>query len=117
MTSFSVYNLARNNCFDSTKAMRELGYRTRSYQETMHVEIQWLIETGKVKTPAAREAHTYGDAAKAYIVSHRKSMKRWSVSLCQGIFHRNACTGCRNGRCTSKHRACPMSAGRWKDGM
>ena len=55
MTSFSVYNLARNNCFDSTKAMRELGYRTRSYQETMHDEIQWLIETGKVKTPAARE--------------------------------------------------------------
>ena len=51
MTSFSVYNLARNNCFDSTKAMRELGYRTRSYQETMHDEIQWLIETGKVKAP------------------------------------------------------------------
>ena len=31
--------------------MRELGYRTRSYQETMHDEIQWLIETGKVKAP------------------------------------------------------------------
>ena len=51
LTSFSVYNLARNNCFDSTKAMRELGYRTRSYQETMHDEIPWLIETGKVKAP------------------------------------------------------------------
>ena len=56
MTSFSVYNLARNNCFDSTKAMRELGYRTRSYRETMHDEIQWLIETGKVKTPAVKAA-------------------------------------------------------------
>ena len=56
MTSFSVYNLARNNCFDSTKAMRELGYRTRSYQETMHDEIQWLIETGKVKMPAVKAA-------------------------------------------------------------
>ncbi len=56
MTSFSVYNLARNNCFDSTKAMQELGYRTRSYQETMHDEIQWLIETGKVKAPAVRAA-------------------------------------------------------------
>ena len=55
MTSFSVYNLARNNCFDSTNAMRELGYRTRSYQETMHDEIQWLIKTGKVKKPAVRE--------------------------------------------------------------
>ena len=51
MTSFSVYNLARNNCFDSTKAMRELGYHTRSYRETMHDEIQWLIETGKVGAP------------------------------------------------------------------
>ena len=56
MTSFSVYNLARNNCFDSTKAIRELGYRTRSYQETMHDEIQWLIETGKVKAPAVKAA-------------------------------------------------------------
>jgi dihydroflavonol-4-reductase len=56
MTSFSVYNLARNNCFDSTKAMRELGYRTRSYRETMHDEIQWLIETGKVKAPAVKAA-------------------------------------------------------------
>ena len=35
--------------------MRELGYRTRSYRETMHDEIQWLIQTGKVKTPAAKE--------------------------------------------------------------
>jgi len=56
MTSFSVYNLARNNCFDSTKAMRELGYRTRSYRETMHDEIQWLIETGNVKAPAVKAA-------------------------------------------------------------
>ena len=56
MTSFSVYNLARNNCFDSTKAMRELGYRTRGYRETMHDEIQWLIETGKVKAPAVNAA-------------------------------------------------------------
>jgi dihydroflavonol-4-reductase len=56
MTSFSVYNLARNNCFDSAKAMRELGYRTRSYQETMHDEIQWLIQTGKVKAPAVKAA-------------------------------------------------------------
>ena len=54
MTSFSVYNLARTNCFDSTKAMRELGYRTRSYRETMHDEIQWLIQTRKVNVPAAR---------------------------------------------------------------
>ena len=49
MTTFSVYNLARNNVFDSTKAMRELGYRTRSYQETMRDEIEWLMAEGKIE--------------------------------------------------------------------
>lgn len=48
MTKFSVYNLARNNRFDSTKAIRELGYSTRSYRDTIHDEIQWLKETGKI---------------------------------------------------------------------
>lgn len=48
MTSFSVYNLARNNAFDSSKAKEELGYQTRSYRETIHDEIQWLKATGKI---------------------------------------------------------------------
>ena len=48
MTSFSVYNLARNNTFDSGKARRELGYTTRSYRETIHDEISWLKEDGKI---------------------------------------------------------------------
>ena len=48
MTKFSVYNLARNNKFDSTKAIRELGYSTRSYRDTIHDEIVWLRETGKI---------------------------------------------------------------------
>ena len=48
MTRFSVYNLARNNQFDSTKAIQNLGYSTRSYRETIHDEIQWLRETGKI---------------------------------------------------------------------
>lgn len=48
MTTFSVYNLARNNDFDSTKARRELGYHTRPYQETIHDEVQWLKATGKI---------------------------------------------------------------------
>ena len=47
MTSFSVYNLARNNVFDSGKARRELGYTTRSYRETIHDEIAWLKAEGK----------------------------------------------------------------------
>ena len=48
MTTFSVYNLARNNAFDSAKAKRELGYTTRSYRETIHDEVAWLKETGKI---------------------------------------------------------------------
>lgn len=49
MTTFSVYNLARNNDFDSSKAQRELGYHTRSYRETMHDEFQWLKTTGRLQ--------------------------------------------------------------------
>ena len=48
MTKFSVYNLARNNCFDSSKAKRELGYTTRPYQETIHDEVMWLKKEGKI---------------------------------------------------------------------
>ncbi len=48
MTTFSVYNLARNNEFDCTKARRELGYRTRSYKETIRDEVAWLKATGKI---------------------------------------------------------------------
>lgn len=48
MTTFSVYNLARNNTFDSGKARRELGYTTRSYRETIRDEIKWLRTAGKL---------------------------------------------------------------------
>ena len=48
MTTYSVYNLARNNVFDSSKAKKELGYHTRSYEETMRDEIRWLKESGKI---------------------------------------------------------------------
>ena len=48
MTRFSVYNLARNNDFDSAKAKRELGYTTRSYRETIHDEVEWLKKAGKI---------------------------------------------------------------------
>ena len=48
MTTFSVYNLARNNEFDSDKARSELGYHTRSYRETIRDEIRWLKETGLI---------------------------------------------------------------------
>ena len=48
MTSFSVYNLTRNNEFDSSKAKNELGYTTRSYRETIIDEIKWLKAEGKI---------------------------------------------------------------------
>ena len=50
LTRFSVYNLSRNNVFDSTKARTELGYHTRSYRETIRDEIAWLKETGKISS-------------------------------------------------------------------
>ena len=49
MTTFSVYNLARNNVFDYSKAQRELGYTTRPYQETIHDEVRWMIEEGLIE--------------------------------------------------------------------
>ena len=49
MTTFSVYNLARNNDFDSGKAREELGYTTRSYEETIKDQIAWLKKEGKIK--------------------------------------------------------------------
>ncbi len=50
MTTFSVYNLARNNEFDYSKAQRELGYTTRPYQETIRDEVQWMKEEGLIES-------------------------------------------------------------------
>ncbi|MDR0790463.1 MAG: NAD-dependent epimerase/dehydratase family protein [Bacteroidales bacterium] len=49
ITTFSVYNLARNNEFDYIKAVRELGYRVRPYKETIRDEVAWLIADGRIK--------------------------------------------------------------------
>ncbi len=46
MTTFSVYNLSRNNVFDYTKARSELGYTTRPYQETIRDMVQWMKDEG-----------------------------------------------------------------------
>ena len=70
MTTFSVYNLARNNVFDSTKAMRELGYRTRSYEETMRDEIAWLIAEGKIKGSGAEEAKNTLEITARAVAAH-----------------------------------------------
>ncbi|MBQ5357497.1 MAG: NAD-dependent epimerase/dehydratase family protein, partial [Oscillospiraceae bacterium] len=48
MTTFSVYNLARNNTFDYSKAKEELGYTTRPCEETVKDEVAWLKKEGKI---------------------------------------------------------------------
>ena len=48
MTTFSVYNLERNNSFDYAKARQELGYHTRPCAETLHDEAVWLKKAGKI---------------------------------------------------------------------
>ena len=53
MTTFSVYNLARNNAFDYSKAKNELGYRVRPYAETIRDEVRWLTMAGKIKSRRA----------------------------------------------------------------
>ncbi|MCD8366652.1 MAG: NAD-dependent epimerase/dehydratase family protein [Clostridiales bacterium] len=48
MTNFAVYNLARNNQFDYSKAERELGYHTRPYEDTLRDEANWLVAGGYI---------------------------------------------------------------------
>lgn len=49
LSSFAVYNLARNNSFDYSKAINELGYHTRPYAETLHDLAVWLREENMLK--------------------------------------------------------------------
>lgn len=46
LTTFNIYNLKRNNEFDTSKARAELGYTTRPYEETIHDMVTWLTEQG-----------------------------------------------------------------------
>ena len=48
LTTFSIYNLERNNAFDYSKAKKELGYQPRPYVDTMRDEVRWLMAAGKV---------------------------------------------------------------------
>jgi dihydroflavonol-4-reductase len=49
LTTFNIYNLARNNEFDTTKAREELDFTTRSYEETIHDMVRWFIEQGMLE--------------------------------------------------------------------
>ena len=48
MTTFSVYNLKRNNCFDYSKAAKELGYTVRPIKQTLIEEAKWLKDHGYI---------------------------------------------------------------------
>ena len=48
MTTFSVYNLKRNNQFDYSKAKEELGYKTRALDVTLKDQIKWLKDNGLI---------------------------------------------------------------------
>ena len=49
LTEYMIYNLSRNNAFDSSKARQELGYTSRPFRETIRDEVQWLREGGYLK--------------------------------------------------------------------
>ena len=51
MTSFAVYNLLRNNEFDSSKAIAELGYDPRPMAQSIAEEIDWMLAEGIVTIP------------------------------------------------------------------
>lgn len=53
LTGFAVYNLTRNNDFDSSKARAELGFRTRPFADTLSDTIAWLKREGHIGSQAA----------------------------------------------------------------
>ena len=58
LTSFAIYNLTRNNDFDSSKARTELGFNTRPFAESITDTIEWLRHEGRLDTVAATTPST-----------------------------------------------------------
>ena len=46
ITELMLYNLVRNNAYDSSKAKRELGYQTRPFADTIYDEVEWEAAGG-----------------------------------------------------------------------
>lgn len=51
MTDLMMYNLVRNNNYDSSKTRTELGYHTRPFQETICDEVLWLHKEKMITKP------------------------------------------------------------------
>jgi len=76
MTTFSVYNLARNNEFDYSKAQRELGYTTRPYQQTIHDEVEWMKAEGLI-----------GDNAKPVVMTNEQLREGGMEDIVKAMEH------------------------------
>jgi len=48
LTDFAIYNLARNNNFDCSKAGAELGLKCLPFEESIGDEVRWLKEEGRI---------------------------------------------------------------------
>jgi len=48
LTDFAIYNLARNNNFDCSKAGTELGFKCRPFEESIGDEVRWLKAEGRI---------------------------------------------------------------------
>lgn len=88
MTTFSVYNLARNNVFDYSKAQRELGYTTRPYQQTIHDEVRWMIEEGLVSDNLASTHHCGGEICQSGVIGQIVRATEHDVSDLADIFRK-----------------------------
>ncbi|APM37899.1 NAD-dependent epimerase/dehydratase family protein [Clostridium kluyveri] len=48
LTGFAIYNLTRNNNFNCSKAVHELGFKCRPFEETISDEVRWLKMERKI---------------------------------------------------------------------
>jgi len=59
LTSFAIYNLARNNLFSCEKAKRELGFRVRPFEETIRDVVLWLHKDRRIDITGETPAYAY----------------------------------------------------------
>jgi len=76
LTSFAVYNLARNNDFSSEKAAKELGYKTRSFDETIRDTIVWLDAEGKLQLKEGVIEKIKAGIKESTSIAHRQFKER-----------------------------------------
>ena len=58
ITGFSVNALSKNNTYSSEKAERELGFRTRPFEETIFDLVNWLHNSTRISDAAVNCANT-----------------------------------------------------------